>query len=52
MLFYKFYSIIQKNVSVIFASKLMNLADFYDKFRKKFYDCNFTLNLFKKKNLL
>ena len=43
MLFNKFYSI-QKNVSVIFASKLMNFTDFYDKLLKNLYDCNFTLN--------
>ena len=47
MLFYKFYSI-QKSVSVIFASKLMNLTDFYDKLVGNLYDCNFTLNLAKK----
>ena len=47
MLFSKFYSI-QKNVSVIFACKLMNIIDFYDKLLKNLYDCNFTLNLVKK----
>ena len=47
MLFYKFYSI-QKNVSIIFASKLLNFTDFYDKLLKNLYDCNFTLNLVKK----
>ena len=46
MLFYKFY-LIQKKVSVIFASKLTNFTDFYDKLLKNLYDCNFTLNLVK-----
>ena len=41
MLLNKFYSIL-KNVSVIFASKLMNFTDFYDKLLKNLYDCNFT----------
>ena len=36
-----------KNVSVIFASKLTNFTDFYDKLLKNLYDCNFTLNLVK-----
>ena len=51
MLFNKFYSI-QKNVSVIFASKLMNFTDFYDKLLKNLYDYNFTLNLVKKNDVL
>ena len=38
MLFSKFYSI-QKNVSVIFASKLMNLTDCYDKLLQNLYVC-------------
>ena len=46
MLFYNFYSI-PKNVSVIFASKLMNFTDFYNKLFKNLYDCNFTLNYIK-----
>ena len=50
MLFNKFYSI-QKNVSVIFAFKLMNFTDFYDKLLKNLYDCNFTLNLVKKNDV-
>ena len=50
MLFYKFYSI-QKNVSFIFASKLMNFTDFYDKLLRNLYDCNFTLNLVKKNDV-
>ena len=50
MLFTKFYSI-QKNVSVIFASKLMNFTDVYDKLLKNLYDCNFTLNLVKKNDV-
>ena len=50
MLFYKFYSI-HRNVSVVFASKLMNFIDFYDKLRKNLYDCNFTLNLVKKNDV-
>ena len=50
MLFYKFYSI-QKNVSVIFASKLMTFINFYDKLLKNLYDCNFALNLVKKNDL-
>ena len=51
MLFYKFYSI-KKNVSVIFAYKLMNFIDFYDKLIKNLYDCNFTLNLVNKNDVL
>ena len=47
MLFQKFY-LIQKNVSVIFASKLTNFTDFYDKLLKNLYYCNFKLNLVKK----
>ena len=50
MLFYKFYSI-QKNVSVIFASKLINFTNFYDKLLENLYDSNFTLNLVKKNDL-
>ena len=50
MLFSKFYSI-HKNVSVIFASKLINFTDFYDKLLKNLYDCNFRLNLFKKNDI-
>ena len=50
MLFYKFY-LIQKNVSVIFASKLTNFTDFYDKLLENLYDCNFTLNLVKKNDV-
>ena len=44
MLFQKFY-LIQENVSVIFAPKfkLTNFTDFYDKFLKTLYKCNFTL---------
>ena len=47
MLFKIFY-LIQKNVSVISASKSMNFTDFYDKLLKTLYGCNFTLNLVKK----
>ena len=50
MLFNKFFSI-QKNVSVIFASKLINFIDFYDKLLKNLYDCNFTLKLVKKNDV-
>ena len=51
MLFYKFYST-QKNVSVIFASKLMNFTDFCDNFYDKFvWLYNFTLNLVKKNDV-
>ena len=50
MLFYKFYSI-QNNVSVIFASKLINFTDFHDKLLENFHDCNFTLNLVKKNDI-
>ena len=50
MLFYKFYSI-QKNVSVIFASKLINFTDIYDKLLKNLFDCNFTLNLVEKNDV-
>ena len=50
MIFNKFYSI-QKNVSIIFASKLMNFTDFYDKLLKNLYDYNFTLNLVKKNDV-
>ena len=50
MLFSKFYSI-QKNMSIIFASKLMNFTDFYDKLLKNLYDCDFTLNLVKKNDV-
>ena len=39
MLFYEFYSI-QKNMSVIFASELMNFTDFNDKLHKNLHDCN------------
>ena len=46
MLFSKFY-LIQKNVSIIFASKLTNFTDFYDKLLKNLYHCNFTLSLVK-----
>ena len=38
-------------MSVIFASKLTSFTDFYDKLLKKFYDCNFTLNLVKKNDV-
>ena len=44
MLFQKFY-LIQKKVSFIFASKLMDFTDFYDKLLENLDDCNFTLNL-------
>ena len=37
MVFYKFY-LIQKNVSVIFASKLMNFRNLYDNLLKNLYD--------------
>ena len=47
LLFQKFY-LIQKNVRVIFASKLTNFTDFYDKLLENLYGCNFTLNLVKK----
>ena len=47
MLLQKFYSI-QKSASVIFASKLTNFTDFYDKLLKNLYNYNFTLNLVKK----
>ena len=50
MLFNKF-NLIQKNVSVIFASKLMDFTDFYDKLLENLYDCNFTLNLVKKNDV-
>ena len=50
ILFSTFYSI-QKNVNVIFASKLMNFTDFLDKLLKNLYDCNFTLNLDKKNDV-
>ena len=50
MLFSKFY-LTQKNVSVIFASTLMNLTDFYSQLFKKLYDCDFTLNLVKKNDV-
>ena len=49
MLFLKFYPI-QKNINVIFASKLTNYTDFY-KLLKNLYDCNFTLNLVKKNDV-
>ena len=48
--FYKFYWK-QKNVSVIFPSKLTYFTDFYDKLLKNLYECNFTLNLFKKNDV-
>ena len=38
-------------MSVIFASKLTNFTDFYDKLLKNLYDCNFTLNLVKKNDV-
>ena len=50
MLFPKLYSI-QKNVSVIFASKLMNFTDFDDKLLKNLYGCNFTSNSVKKNDV-
>ena len=42
MLFLKF-SLIQKNMNVIFASKLTNFTDFYHKLLKNLYEYNFTL---------
>ena len=51
MLIEKFYSI-QKNVSVIFGSKLTNFTDFYDKLIENLYGCNFTLNLVEKNDVL
>ena len=50
ILFSKFY-LIQKNVSVIFVSKLTTFTDFYDKLLKNLYDCNFTLNWVKKNDV-
>ena len=50
MLLYKFYSI-QQNLSVAFASKLMNFTDFYDKLLKNLCDCNITLNLVKRNDV-
>ena len=50
ILFLKFHSI-QKDVSVIFASKLINFTDLYDKLLKHLYDCNLTLNLVKKNDV-
>ena len=50
MLYWKFY-LIQKNVSAIFASKLTNFTDFYDKLLENLYDGNYTLNLVKKNNV-
>ena len=47
MLFWTFYST-QKYVSVIFPFEFMNFTDFHDKLLKKFYDCNFRLNVVKK----
>ena len=41
----------RKSINVIFASKLMDLTDFYDKLLKNLYDCNFTLNLVKKNDV-
>ena len=38
-------------MSVIFASKLTNFTDFYDKLVKDLYDCNFTLNLVTKNDV-
>ena len=50
MLFYKLYSI-QKNVSIVCASKFMNFTDFYDKLLKNLYEWNFTLNLVEKNDV-
>ena len=50
MSFSKFYSI-RKNVSVIFASKLMNFTDIYDKLLQNLYICKFTLNSVKKNDI-
>ena len=41
----------RKSINVIFASKLMDLTDFYDKLLKNLYDCSFTLNLVKKNDV-
>ena len=38
-------------MSVIFASKLTNFTDFYDKLLKNLYNCSFTLNLDKKNDV-
>ena len=38
-------------MSIIFASKLTNFTDFYDKLLKTLYDRNFTLNLVKKNDV-
>ena len=48
--FEKFHSI-QKNMSVIFAPKLTNFTDFYDKLLKNLYDYNFTLNSVEKNDV-
>ena len=42
----------QKNVSVIFGSKLTNFTNFYDKLLKNLYGSNLKLNLVKKNDVL
>ena len=49
MLSQKLY-LIQKNIDVIFASKLPNFTDFY-KLLKNLYDCNLKLTLVKKNDV-
>ena len=39
-------------MSIIFACKLTNVTDFYDKLFENLYHCNFILNLVKKEDVI